>query len=125
MIRVHHLFLGAPALRGPLLEEAPGIRPGLVAVLDVAQLRFLHGGGQGDARRAGRQSPAHRHRGDQGGVRRLVGCQFGFPGPHSGSAHFSNKRFRTLDESHSRVDSAGNQGQGQPQYYQAAQATFP
>ncbi len=49
MVRVHDLGLGSPTLRGTLLEEPEGVRAGLVAVADVAQLGFLHGSGKGDA----------------------------------------------------------------------------
>ena len=73
VVRVHHLRRGAPALGRPLLEQPAGVGTGLVAMADVAQFGFLHGGGQRDAGGPGRKSPPDRDGGDEGSVGRLVG----------------------------------------------------
>ncbi len=63
--RVHDLLLGAPALRGPLLEQAQRVP---VAMLDVAQRGLLERGRQGYGHRPLGQVPP----GADGGDRRRV-----------------------------------------------------
>ena len=66
--RVADLVHGAPALRGPLLEEPRRVA---VAAAEVAQAGLLVRRGQGDRRRPGGQAALDGDRGDQPGVPRL------------------------------------------------------
>ena len=67
IVRIHQLLLGAPALRGALLEQANGVA---IAVVKVADACFLIGRRKGDGSSAGRQTAAYRHARDD---RREVG----------------------------------------------------
>src|SRR5687767_13803407 len=87
--RVLHLRLAAPALRGPLLEEAEGVA---VAVVEVAQPRFLLGGGDRDDDRPLRQPALLGDVGERAGVAQLflrqgqVGADEGAPAGDRGDA---------------------------------------
>ena len=96
--RVHDLFLGAPALGRALLEEAPGIRTGEVAVADVPEFGFLHGGGQGNAGCPRRQPAAHGDSRDQGGVCSLVRGQVGVLRTGGGGAFLGDQLLGALQQ---------------------------
>src|SRR5829696_2145630 len=74
IVRIHQLFLGAPALRGALLEETNRVA---IAIVKIANARFLIGRGKGDGGSTGWQTAAHRYASDDRGEMGLVEIDHG------------------------------------------------
>lgn len=113
--RILDLLLGAPAHGRALLEQAARIRAGVVAVVDVGELGFLHRGGDPDGGCTRGHLPLGGRSGDHRGVRRLLRCQGVQRRTHQGGAFLAYHRGIDPDEVHRGVEPTADESHGKHQ----------